>query len=215
VNVSYYIPYSFKRQDAAVTWTTFYGVAGLKSLANHQIRLYHSHKVWCRVQMRAWLSVVRFRSGLLTILLVSLVWCIKVDTLETSYEEDLDWTHYHFIYFYITNKLHFYILVSFWYPHFLLFPTNPLACNWELSPPFLFACHSKYLFCPFQWFLRYWWFNKQYYVSWLGKTSKSFLFSFSFSFSFSFFILDLLLQGWSMGRHHVTQSQSQSQHVMR
>jgi len=31
-----------------------------------------------------------------------------------------------------------------------------------------------------------------------------FLFSFSFSFSFSFFILDLLLQGWSMGRHHVT-----------
>jgi len=47
VNVSYPIPYSFLRQDAAVTWTTFYGVAGLKSLANHRLRLYHTHKVWC------------------------------------------------------------------------------------------------------------------------------------------------------------------------
>jgi len=36
-----------KRQDTAVTWTTFYGVAGLKSLANHQLRSYHTHKVWC------------------------------------------------------------------------------------------------------------------------------------------------------------------------
>jgi len=47
VNVSYHIPYSFMRQDAAVAQTTFYGVAGLKSLANHQLRLYHTHKVWC------------------------------------------------------------------------------------------------------------------------------------------------------------------------
>ena len=35
------------RQDSAVAWTTFYEVAGLKSLANHQLRLYHTHKVWC------------------------------------------------------------------------------------------------------------------------------------------------------------------------
>ena len=49
MNVSYYIPYySFMRQDAAVAQTTFYGVAGLKSLANHQLRSYHTHKVWCR-----------------------------------------------------------------------------------------------------------------------------------------------------------------------
>ena len=48
VNVFYYIPYSFMRQDAVVTQTTFYEVAGLKSLANHQLRLYHTHKVWCR-----------------------------------------------------------------------------------------------------------------------------------------------------------------------
>jgi len=48
MNVFYYILYSFLRQDAAVTWTTFYGVADLKSLANHQLRLYHTHKVWCR-----------------------------------------------------------------------------------------------------------------------------------------------------------------------
>jgi len=35
------------RQDATVTQATFYGVAGLKSLANHRLRLYHTHKVWC------------------------------------------------------------------------------------------------------------------------------------------------------------------------
>jgi len=31
-----------------VAQTTFYGVAGLKSLANHRLRSYHTHKVWCR-----------------------------------------------------------------------------------------------------------------------------------------------------------------------
>jgi len=41
------IPYLVKRQDAAVAQTTFYRVAGLKSLANHQLRSYHTHKVWC------------------------------------------------------------------------------------------------------------------------------------------------------------------------
>ena len=47
MNVSYHILYSFMRQDAVVTWTTFYGVVGLKSLANHRLRSYHTHKVWC------------------------------------------------------------------------------------------------------------------------------------------------------------------------
>jgi len=46
-------------------------------------------------------------SDLLTILLVSLLWCIKVDTLGTPYEADLDWTYHHFDYFYITDKLRF------------------------------------------------------------------------------------------------------------
>ena len=41
------IPYLVKRQDAAVARTTFYRVVGLKSLANHQLRSYHTHKVWC------------------------------------------------------------------------------------------------------------------------------------------------------------------------
>jgi len=41
------IPYLVKRQDTAVARTTFYKVAGLKSLANHWLRLYHTHKVWC------------------------------------------------------------------------------------------------------------------------------------------------------------------------
>ena len=36
-----------KRQDTVVAWTTFYRVAGLKSLANHQLRSYYTHKVWC------------------------------------------------------------------------------------------------------------------------------------------------------------------------
>jgi len=48
VNVSYYILYSFLRQDAVVAQTTFYGVVGLKSLVNHQLRSYHTHKVWYR-----------------------------------------------------------------------------------------------------------------------------------------------------------------------
>jgi len=47
VNVFYHISYSFMRQDTAVAWVTFYGVAGLKNLANHQLRLYYTHKVWC------------------------------------------------------------------------------------------------------------------------------------------------------------------------
>ena len=41
------IPYLVKRQDTVVAWITFYRVADLKSLANHQLRLYHTHKVWC------------------------------------------------------------------------------------------------------------------------------------------------------------------------
>jgi len=36
------------------------------------------------------LSMVRPMSGLLTILLVSLLWCVKVDILGTPYEADLD-----------------------------------------------------------------------------------------------------------------------------
>jgi len=47
VNVFCTILYSVLRQDTAVARTTFYGVAGLKSLANHQLRLYYTHKVWC------------------------------------------------------------------------------------------------------------------------------------------------------------------------
>jgi len=35
-----------------------------------------------------------------------------------------------------------------------------------------------------------------------------FFYFFYFFFFFSFFYLDLLLQGWSVGRYHVTQSQS-------
>ena len=47
MHVCYYIPYSFMNQDAAVAQATFYGIAGLKSLANHRLRSYHTHKVWC------------------------------------------------------------------------------------------------------------------------------------------------------------------------
>jgi len=71
-------------------------------------------------------------SGLLTTLIVSLLQYVKVNTLGILCEEDLDWTYHYFVYFYITDKLCFYILISFWYPHFLLLPMNPLACNWEL-----------------------------------------------------------------------------------
>ena len=47
MNVSYPIPYSFLRQDIVVAQTTFYGIAGLKSLANYRLRSYHTYKVWC------------------------------------------------------------------------------------------------------------------------------------------------------------------------
>ena len=47
MNILYHIPYSLWSQDAAVAQATFYGIAGLKSLANHRLRLYHTHKVWC------------------------------------------------------------------------------------------------------------------------------------------------------------------------
>ena len=46
MNILYHIPYSFWSQDAAVTRATFYGIAGLESLDNHRLRLYHTHKVW-------------------------------------------------------------------------------------------------------------------------------------------------------------------------
>jgi len=55
----------------------------------------------------AWLSVVRPMSDLLTILLVSLLWYVKVNTLGLPCKENLDWTHYYFVYFYITDKLCF------------------------------------------------------------------------------------------------------------
>ena len=63
--------------------------------------------------MKALLSVIRFISSLLTTLIVSLLWCVKIDTLGTPCKEDLDQTHYYFVYSYIINKLHFYFLISF------------------------------------------------------------------------------------------------------
>jgi len=153
VNVSYYIPipYFFLRQDAAIAWTTFYGVAGLKSLANHWLRLYHTHKVWYRGTDKDLIKYGKTHEWFTDYSTSELVTgCVKVDTLGTPCMADLDWVPNHFIYFYITDKLYFYFLISFWYPHFLLLPTNLLVCNWELSLPLLLACHSKYLFCLFQ-----------------------------------------------------------------
>jgi len=70
----------------------------------------------------------------------------------TPCKVDLDWSYNHFNYFYITDKLCFLSLISFWYLHYLFIPINPLACNWGLSLPFsLLVCYSKNLFFPFQW----------------------------------------------------------------
>ena len=52
--------------------------------------------------MRAWLSVIRSRSGLLTTLIVSLLQCIKVGTLGTPCETDLDQAYTLFKHFYLT-----------------------------------------------------------------------------------------------------------------
>ena len=85
-----------KRQDTVVAWTTFYRVAGLKSLANHQLRSYYTHKVWCGGADESLIECGRPRSGLLTTLIVSLLQCVKVDTLGTPYKEDLDRAYYPF-----------------------------------------------------------------------------------------------------------------------
>jgi len=84
------------------------------------------------VQIKAWLSVVEPRSSLLTTLIVSLLWYVKIGILETLYKADLDWSYNHFGYFYIIDKLYFLSLISFWYLHYLFISINPLAYNWEL-----------------------------------------------------------------------------------
>ena len=52
--------------------------------------------------MRAWLSVVRSRSSLLTILIVSLLRYVKVGTLGIPCKVDLDQAHTLFKQFYFT-----------------------------------------------------------------------------------------------------------------
>jgi len=80
VNIAYHIPYSFMRQDVAVAQTTFYEVVGLKSLANHRLRLYHTHKVWCGSMDE---GLIKCGKAMSSLLLVSLLWYVKVDTLGT------------------------------------------------------------------------------------------------------------------------------------
>jgi len=46
-------------------------------------------------------------SDLLTTLIVSLLWCVKVDTLGTPYKEDLDQAYNSFKYFYFNYHTKF------------------------------------------------------------------------------------------------------------
>jgi len=46
-------------------------------------------------------------SGLLTTLIVSLLWCVKVDTLGTLCKENLDWAYNPFKHFYLNYHAKF------------------------------------------------------------------------------------------------------------
>ena len=70
------------RQDVEIAQITFYGVAGLESLANHQLRLYHTHRVWYGGANKGLIECDKAHSGLLTILLVSLLQYVKADTMQ-------------------------------------------------------------------------------------------------------------------------------------
>jgi len=118
-------------------------------LANHWLRLYHSHKVWCEGADKGLIEYSKIYEWFTDYFTSELV--IVCKGRGTPCEVNLNWVPNHFIYFYIIDKLHFYFLISFWYLHFFLLLMNPLVCNWELLPPLLLVCHSKYLFCPFQW----------------------------------------------------------------
>ena len=52
-------------------------------------------------------AVPLHRSGLLTTLIVSLLWCVKVDTSGTPCEEDLDRAYYPFEQFYLNYHAKF------------------------------------------------------------------------------------------------------------
>jgi len=85
--------------------------------------------------MRAWLSVVRSRSGLLTTLIVSLLQCVKMNTLGILYKKDLDQAYNSFEHFYLNYhaKFLYSLFNTFIYPHKLfsmqLGPgTASLAC---------------------------------------------------------------------------------------
>ena len=52
--------------------------------------------------------------------------------------------------FTLQDKLCFSFLISFCHPTFNIFPYEPLACNWELPPPFYFCLlQHKLSFVPF------------------------------------------------------------------
>jgi len=114
VNVSYHIPHSFKRQDPTVTRTTFYGVVGLKSLANHRPRLYHTHKVWCRGADEGLIEYDKVHEWFTDYFDSKLVMVCKGRHLRDTMREGSRLNPLSFCLFvYITDKLCFYFLISF------------------------------------------------------------------------------------------------------
>ena len=96
-------------QDAAVARATFYGIAGLKSLANHWLRSYHTHKVWCGGADEGLIEYSKAHEWFTDYSTSELVTVYKGGyTLGTPCKADLDWAPNHFIYFYITDKLRFF-----------------------------------------------------------------------------------------------------------
>ena len=98
--------------------------------------------------MRAWLSVVRPMSSLLTTLIVSLLWCVKVNTLGIPCKEDLDRAYYPFEQFYLNY------CTKFLYSLFNTFilDSSPQTLKHAIGTWYrIFSlCQANSPFCPLQ-----------------------------------------------------------------
>jgi len=93
------------------------------------------------------LSVVRPMSGLLTTLIVSLLWYVKVDTLETLCKENLDWAYNPFKHFYLNYYTKF--LYSLFNTLFLIHSHKLFSMQLGPSIAFLACARLIVPFSPF------------------------------------------------------------------
>ena len=96
-----------------VAWITFYKVANLKSLAIYWLKLYHTHKIWCEDTDKGLIECGKVQEWFTNYSTSELVMVYKGRHLRDTMWEGSRLNYNYFIYFYITDKLYFYILISF------------------------------------------------------------------------------------------------------